>query len=214
MTEPDLSDSVICHLSFQSWMPTYIRLATPADAAQVREIYAPFCEDSPVSFEVMPPSVAEIAGRIRALTQTYPWLVCERANKILGYAYACQHRERAAYRWAVDISVYVAPDRRGRGIGKGLLSALSALLRTQGFFRAYGGVALPNPASVGLLESSGFHPVGVYDKVVSNPGPGTMSACGYWSLETRYPSPRNRCGSPSSIRARLGKMRSGRARER
>ena len=86
-------------------MPTHIRLATPADAAQVREIYAPFCEDSPVSFEIGPPSVAEMASRIGTVTQTYPWLVCQRANEILGYAYACQHRERAAYRWAVDVSI-------------------------------------------------------------------------------------------------------------
>ena len=168
-------------------MPTHIRLATPADAAQVREIYAPFCQDSAVSFEIRPPSVADMASRIRTVTQTYPWLVCQRGEEILGYAYACQHRERAAYRWAVDVSVYIAPGWRGRGIGKGLLVALSALLRTQGFFRAYGGVALPNPASVGLLESSGFHPVGVYDKVGFKSG--TWHDVGWWVLVLRNPIP-------------------------
>lgn len=168
-------------------MPTHIRLATPADAAQVREIYAPFCEDSPVSFEIRPPSEAETASRIATVTQTYPWLVCQRGNEILGYAYACQHRERAAYRWAVDVSVYIAPDWRGRRIGKGLLAALSALLRLQGFFRAYGGVALPNPASVGLLESSGFQPVGVYNKVGFKSG--AWHDVGWWVLVLRNPIP-------------------------
>ena len=66
-------------------MPTHIRLAAPADAVQVLEIYAPFCEESPVSFEIRPPSEAEIASRIVTLTQTYPWLVCQRGNEILGY---------------------------------------------------------------------------------------------------------------------------------
>ena len=174
-------------------MPTHIRLATPADAAQVREIYAPFCEDSPVSFEIRPPSVAEMASRIGTVTQTYPWLVWQRGNEILGYAYACQHRERAAYRWAVDVSIYIAPDWRGRGIGKGLLAALSALLRLQGFFRAYGGVALPNPASVGLMESSGFQPVGVYHRVGFKSG--AWHDVGWWVLVLRnpIPIPRNRC---------------------
>jgi phosphinothricin acetyltransferase len=168
-------------------MPTHIRLAAPADAAQVREIYAPFCEESPVSFEIRPPSEAEIASRIITLTQTYPWLVCQRENEILGYAYACRHRERAAYRWAADVSVYIAPDWRGRGIGKGLLTALSALLRLQGFFRAYGGVALPNPASVALLESAGFQPVGVYHKVGFKSG--SWHDVGWWVLILRNPMP-------------------------
>jgi len=168
-------------------MPTHIRLATPADAAQVREIYAPFCEESPVSFETRPPSVAEMAIRIGTVTQTYPWLVCQRGTEILGYAYACQHRERSAYRWAVDVSIYSAPDWRGRGIGKGLLAALSALLRLQGFFRAYGGVALPNPASVGLLESFGFQPVGVYHKVGFKSG--AWHNVGWWVLVLRNPIP-------------------------
>jgi phosphinothricin acetyltransferase len=168
-------------------MPTHIRLATPADAGQVREIYAPFCEDSPVSFEIRPPSVAEMASRIGTVTQTYPWLVCQRGNDILGYAYACQHRERAAYRWADDVSIYVAPDWRGRRIGKGLLAALGALLRLQGFFRAYGGVALPNPASVGLLESSGFQPVGVYHRVGFKSG--AWHDVGWWVLVLKSPTP-------------------------
>ena len=155
-----------------------IRMATMGDAAQVQAIYAPFCEDSPVSFEDVPPSVAEMASRITTLTQSYPWLVCEQANGIVGYGYSCKYRERAAYRWAVEVSVYVAPGWRGKGIGKGLLAALSALLQAQGFFRAYGGVALPNPASVALLKSAGFKPVGVYEKVGFKCG--TWHDVGWW----------------------------------
>jgi L-amino acid N-acyltransferase YncA len=164
-----------------------IRMATTDDAAQVQGIYAPFCQDSPASFEIKAPSVAEITDRITTVTQTYPWLVCERANEILGYAYACQHRERAAYRWAVDLSVYIAPGWRRKGIGKGLLAVLSALLRVQGFFRAYGGVALPNPASVALLESAGYKLVGVYEKVGFKSG--AWHDVGWWVLVLREVTP-------------------------
>lgn len=162
-------------------------MATTDDAGRVQGIYAPFCQDSPASFEIRAPSVAEITDRIATVTQTYPWLVCERANEILGYAYACQHRERAAYRWAVDLSVYIAPGWRRKGIGQGLLAVLSGLLRIQGFFRAYGGVTLPNPASVALLESAGFKLVGIYEKVGFKSG--AWHDVGWWVLIVREVAP-------------------------
>jgi L-amino acid N-acyltransferase YncA len=142
-------------------VPT-IRLASPGDASQIHEIYAPFCESTPVSFETEPPSVEEMGRRISKALALYPWLVCADAGQVLGYAYASKHRERAAYRWSVDVSVYVREGRRRAGLGRALYMSLFAILRLQGFTRALAGTTLPNAGSVGLHTAMGFEPVGVY----------------------------------------------------
>ena len=103
--------------------------------------------------------------RIGTTLETLPWLVAERDGAVAGYAYAGPHRSRAAYRWSADVSVYVGEVHRERGVGRGLYRALLAVLRLQGFFNAYAGIALPNPASVGLHELMGFERVGVYESV-------------------------------------------------
>ncbi len=137
-----------------------IRLATENDAEAIRAIYAPVVESSAISFEVEPPTVAEMARRIREIGAHYPFLVTEG-----GYAYASQHRTRAAYRFAVDVSVYIAEPARGRGVGRALYQRLLAILAAQGFYAAYAGVVIPNAASVKLHEAVGFEPVGVYRQV-------------------------------------------------
>jgi phosphinothricin acetyltransferase len=144
-------------------LPT-IRLATPADAEQVQAVYAPYCH-TPISFETGPPDVEEVRGRLAKVLALYPWLVFEDGGEVLGYAYAGQHRERAAYRWSVDTSVYVRQGRHRRGVGRALYRSLLTLLPLQGFVNAYAGVTLPNPASVGLHQALGFQPVGVYRQV-------------------------------------------------
>lgn len=141
-----------------------VRLATPDDAASVAAIYEPVVQESAISFETEPPDVAEMRGRIEETLPAYPWLVCE-GDGVMGYAYAGPHRSRDAYRWSVDVSVYVAAAARRRGVGSALYESLFALLRSQGFVNAYAGVALPNPASVALHESLGFEPVGTYEGV-------------------------------------------------
>ena len=146
-------------------MPT-IRLATEEDAEQIRAIYAPFCApDSHVSFEFEVPTVEEIRRRIAGTLERHPWLVRDDSGVVLGYAYAGAHSARAAYQWSVNVSVYIAEDRRGRGIGRALYTSLFACLRLQGYVNAYAGASLPNPASVGLHEAMGFEPVGVYRQV-------------------------------------------------
>jgi phosphinothricin acetyltransferase len=142
-----------------------IRRATPDDAAGVAAIYAPIVLDSAISFELEPPSATEMGRRIHATVETLPWLVCHEGDEPLGYAYASTHRARAAYRWSVEVSVYVAGHQRGRGVGAGLYEALLALLELQGFHRALAGITLPNPASVALHEHVGFTAVGVYREV-------------------------------------------------
>ena len=143
-------------------MSAVIRLAVPEDATAVAAIYAPFCTDTPVSFEMVAPTAEEMAQRIRRITERLPWLVLEHNEQIAGYVYASQHRERAAYQWAVDVTAYVAPGSQRKGVGRALYTALFHILAQQGYFNAYAGVTLPNPASVGLHEAMGFEPVGVY----------------------------------------------------
>ena len=145
-------------------MPPTIRLAKLDDAEQVQTIYAPYCR-TPISFETEPPTLNEMRRRLEKILDPYPWLVCEDGGEILGYVYASQHRERAAYRWSVDTTVYVRLGRQRRGLGRALYTSLLAMLPLQGFVNAYAGVTLPNPGSVGLHEAMGFRPVGVYERV-------------------------------------------------
>jgi len=139
-----------------------LRLALPGDAPQIAAIYAPFCNETPVSFEMLAPTPEEMAQRIQKITARLPWLVLEQDGRIAGYVYASQHRERAAYQWSVDVTAYVAPDFRRRGVASALYTSLFHLLAQQGYFKAYAGITLPNPASVGVHEAMGFTLVGVY----------------------------------------------------
>ena len=143
-------------------MTALIRLATAADSEAVQAIYAPTVSETCISFEEEIPSVEEMGLRIRSTLAGFPWLVCEVEGEVLGYAYAGKHRDRAAYRWSVEVSVYVDGRARRSGIGRGLYVSLLELLGRQGYSNAYAGVTLPNPASVTFHESLGFRPVGVY----------------------------------------------------
>ncbi len=155
-----------------------IRLATVADAPALAAIYGPFCEaDSHISFEVEPPPPAAMAGRIATILEGYPWLVADRDGEVLGYVYAGPHSARAAYRWSVNVAVYIGPGCRGLGVGRGLYESLFAALRLQGYVNACAGVVLPNPASEALHRSAGFVPVGTYR--------GIGYKCGAW-LDTTW----------------------------
>lgn len=145
-----------------------IREATAGDADALLSIYAPYVRDTAITFEYEPPTREEFAGRIAALTPEFPWLVYEDgARGALGYAYATTWRTRAAYRWTVETTVYVATSAHRRGIGRALYTSLLACLRLQGHRLAIGGITLPNAGSVALHERCGFRLVGVH------------RACGY-----------------------------------
>jgi L-amino acid N-acyltransferase YncA len=166
-------------------MAPIIRLATEDDAEAVGAIYAPFCaEGSHVSFEVEPPSVEEVRHRIGKTLARYPWLVVD-DGEVLGYAYAGPHGERAAYRWSVDVSVYIGEGRRRSGVGRGLYRSLFEVLRLQGFVNAYAGATLPNEGSVGLHRAMGFEEVGVYRRVGFKAG--AWRDVVWWSLPLREP---------------------------
>lgn len=127
-----------------------------------------------------------MARRIETLSTTHPWLVLERGGRMIGYAYACRHRERAAYRWAADVSVYVDAEHRRSGAGSALYRALFERLRTQRIRIACAGITLPNAASVALHESLGFARVAVF------PGIGWKSGewrdVGWWQLDLEPPT--------------------------
>lgn len=154
-------------------LPPAVRLATPHDAQAALDIYAPIVRNTIISFELTPPSLAEMRQRIEQTLKDYPWLVYVDtevnaevdASRVLGYAYASAHRSRAAYQWSVDVSAYVHERARRRGVARSLYEAVFAILARQGFYNAYAGIALPNPASTGFHEAMGFELVGVYRKV-------------------------------------------------
>lgn len=161
-------------------MTASITLATEVHAETILAIYRPYVTDSIVSFELEPPTLEEMQTRISTTLKKWPWLVCEKDGQVIGYVYATKHRERLAYQWAVDVSAYIAPNFKRSGIGRALYTSLFALLRLQGFYNAYAGIALPNPASVGLHEAVGFKPVGVYEQVGYKRG--GWHSVGWWQL--------------------------------
>lgn len=153
------------------------------DAAACAALYAPFVLGGATSFEEAPPDGNEMAERISRLTATHPWLVAERDAVLAGYAYACRHRERPAYRWSTDVSVYVAEVNRRQGVGRRLYEELFARLRRQGFRIACAGITLPNQASVALHEALGFVAVGVYRDIGWKAG--GWRDVGWWQLDLR-----------------------------
>ncbi len=152
-----------------------------ADAAACAAIYAPYVQDTVISLEERVPTAQELAARIEQTTKTHPWLIAEHASDVIGFAYATRHRERACYRWATDVTVYVTPERHRRGTGRALYETLFGLLREQGFRIACAGITLPNAASVGLHESLGFRPVGVYRRIGWKLG--AWHDVGWWQLD-------------------------------
>ena len=146
-------------------MDAHIRLATEDDAAQLLEIYSPVVNETIISFEELPPSLEEFRGRISAVLERMPWLVCLQGGDIAGYAYATPFRSRAGYRWTAELTVYVASSHHRRGVGRALYTALLGCLAGQGYRTAVAIIALPNPASVALHQSLGFHRTGVLENV-------------------------------------------------
>ena len=143
-----------------------VRAASAGDAAAIAEIYRPFVAGSHISFETEPPDAAEIGRRIAAGGALYPWLAAEGEDgRLAGYAYASPFRPRAAYRFAVETSVYVRDGAHGRGIGAALYAPLLQTLERQGFTQAIGAISLPNPASIRLHERFGFRHAGTYVQV-------------------------------------------------
>lgn len=142
-----------------------IRLATPADAKAILKIYAPYIQNTSFTFETEVPSTEEFTERIKNYLLNWPWLVCEMDGVIAGYAYATRHRERTAYQWCTESSVYIHDDHQRAGIARVLYTALFEILKKQGFRNVYAVINLPNDRSVSFHESCGFEYFATYEKV-------------------------------------------------
>ena len=145
-------------------MAVRLRAATESDLPAIRAIYEPFVEQTAITFASDPPTLSDLETKLRKKTH-HPWLVCELDGSVVGYAYAGPIRERDAYRWSVETSIYVAPDFQRRGVARGLYTALLEILERQGYVTAYAVVTTPNPASIAFHESFGFERAGRFDRL-------------------------------------------------
>lgn len=135
-----------------------IRAAAPADAAVLLEIYAPYVEKTAVTFEYAVPSAEEFAGRIARTLERYPYLIAMAEGRIMGYACAGPFKERAAYDWAAETTVYVRRDGRRRGTGRALYAALERCVAAQGILNLNACVAAPEREDQYLTwDSVEFH---------------------------------------------------------
>ena len=140
-----------------------IRIATEADVPAILEIYAPYVENTTITFEYDIPGREEFTERFRAITAQFPWLVWEEESKILGYAYAAPPYTRAAYRWCAEPSIYLKPQARGRGIGRKLYTALEELLKLQGYQVLYALITQENEDSLHFHEKLGYRRKVLFD---------------------------------------------------
>lgn len=142
-----------------------IRPVSEMDVATILNIYAPYITDTVITFETEVPTIEDFTERILNIKEEYPYLVCEVEGKVVGYAYASKHRARSAYKYSVDISVYVEKSYHRKGIGKALYTELFRQLTDYDVYNAYAGITYPNEKSIGLHKTFGFKEVGIYHNV-------------------------------------------------
>ena len=154
------------------------------DAVTCAAIYAPYVTDSVASFEGRPPTASEMAGR---MDSAFAWLIAEHDGQPLGYAYGSSHNERAAYRWAADVAVYIASPHHRAGVGRALYGGLFEELRKIGLWTLCAGITQPNDASNGLHRAMGFVPVGTYRRIGWKAG--AWHDVQWWQLDLRPGEP-------------------------
>lgn len=142
-----------------------IRLAKPLDAAALLAIYAPYVENTAITFEYDVPNVEDFANRIEKTLKKYPYLVAEENGALLGYAYASTYYARAAYDWAVELSVYVSQDARGKGVGSKLYDKLEDMLDQMGYIHFLACISLPNQDSLAFHAKRGYQQVAHFPKI-------------------------------------------------
>ena len=142
-----------------------IRFAKPSDARSLLDIYAPYVENTAITFEYEVPTIEDFANRIDKTLEKYPYLVAEEDGVVVGYAYASTYYARAAYDWAVELSVYVSQDARGQGVGTRLYDALEDLLEQMGYIHFLACISLPNEASLALHRKRVYQQVAHFPKI-------------------------------------------------
>ena len=148
---------------------TCVRAAALQDAARLLEIYTPFVisEDSSlsnVSFELEAPSLEEFRQRIVDISTKFPYLVAQVGDELWGYVYCHPYRERLAYQWSVEVTIYLAPVGQGKGLGRVLYEAMEEILRLQGITMAYSCITLGNEHSIKMHEALGYRLIGTFSK--------------------------------------------------
>lgn len=174
-------------MSLKEPEPVRLRIATPADGPACAGIYEPYVTDTCVSFELTAPDGTEIGDRIARTVERTPWVVVEVDGAVRGYAYAGRFRERPAYDWTAETTVYVDRAFHGRGIGRAAMRAVLAILRIQGFHVAVAGVTPPNPRSVDLHLALGFERIGLFEAVGWKDG--RWHGVAFFRLELSRPEP-------------------------
>jgi phosphinothricin acetyltransferase len=162
-----------------------IRIAHTDDAAAVHDIYAPSVLEGVATFETELPGVEAMRERIVGRLRHYPWLIWEEDGRVLAYAYASRFRERAAYDWIAETSIYVHADARRRGIARRLYAVLLDAMTLQGLNQAVGVITLPGEVSVAMHEAMGFTPAGVWRS--SGYKLGQWWDVGVWQKELQTP---------------------------
>ncbi|PWK45351.1 arsinothricin resistance N-acetyltransferase ArsN1 family B [Pleionea mediterranea] len=143
-----------------------IRAAQPDDAESIANIYNHYIANTLVTFEEEPVSGAEMLSRIEDVTQqSLPWFVYVHNNDISGFAYASKWKGRCAYRYSVEVTVYLSPNVIGKGLGTQLYQALFEQLKQQSFHTVIAGISLPNEASVALHKKFGMKQVALFEQV-------------------------------------------------
>jgi L-amino acid N-acyltransferase YncA len=142
-----------------------LREACSGDAESIREIYAPFVKETPISFETEVPTVDEMYRRIEQYRSNHAYFVAISNNKVVGYAYGSVHRTREAYKPSTEVTVYVAQNEQRKGIGRSLYAKLLPRLKQKGFHAAFAAITLPNPKSIALHEAAGFTHAGTFKEV-------------------------------------------------
>ena len=166
-----------------------VRAATEADAEAIAAIYAPYVLETPISFDEKPPSADEMRLRVASIQETYPFLVFDDGQGVMGYAYGSMHRAKPAYRWSVETTVYTARHLHRRGIGRALYTSLLDILTRQGFHLALAGIVPPNDASVGLHQAMGFVYLGTFPEIGFKHG--RLHDLGWWRRTLAEGAPRH-----------------------
>jgi phosphinothricin acetyltransferase len=158
-----------------------IRIATQNDSPAIADIYAPIVLRTHISFELEPPGADEMWGRMSKALENHVGLVAEDAGNVVGYAYASKYREKPAYKWSTETTIYVRDTARGKGVGSRMYKALLRILAAQNYRQAFGGIALPNAGSIALHEAVGFKRVGVNPEAGYKLG--RWHDLGWWSFQ-------------------------------
>lgn len=141
-----------------------IRPVTIADADRLLEIYAPYVQETAITFEYEVPTLPEFESRITDITSRYPYLAALTDGEIKGYAYASAFKGRAAYDWSVETSIYIDMNCHGEGIGSCLYEHLESILRMQNICNLCACIAYPNPESIRFHEYMGYKEVAHFHK--------------------------------------------------